>query len=221
MYYESRSSGESPSGLRQMKWIIAGGLFLFLSPIVGALFLFASVGSIGIAPSPPPAPVSNLGPPVNLGSVSPPQYIVTLDEAVAAAYPQFISCQVSPSILLAQQNVESGFNPQAISPAGAEGISQFEPATFSEYGTPVPPGGASPPSPFNAVDDIWAEARYLCSLGIDTNPINALIAYNCGSISSACVAASSGYAEEIMSSALSISNGVTKKSVLKPILSVG
>jgi membrane-bound lytic murein transglycosylase B len=42
---------------------------------------------------------------------------------------------------------------------------QFEPATFSEYAEPVPPGGADPPSPYDAVDAIYAAARLLCANG--------------------------------------------------------
>jgi hypothetical protein len=49
--------------------------------------------------------------------------------------------------------------------AGAEGPMQFEPATFAAYDEPVPPGGADPPSPYDAVDAVYAAARMLCSNG--------------------------------------------------------
>jgi cell wall-associated NlpC family hydrolase len=49
--------------------------------------------------------------------------------------------------------------------AGAEGPMQFEPATFAEYDTPVPPGGAEPPSPYDATDAVYAAARLLCANG--------------------------------------------------------
>lgn len=42
-----------------------------------------------------------------------------------------------PAELLAVAFVESGFNPQALSPAGARGIWQFMPATARRYGLPV------------------------------------------------------------------------------------
>ncbi len=42
---------------------------------------------------------------------------------------------------------------------------QFEPATFAEYDTPVPPGGASPPSPYDPTDAVYAAARLLCANG--------------------------------------------------------
>jgi hypothetical protein len=49
--------------------------------------------------------------------------------------------------------------------AGAEGPMQFEPATFAEYDQPIPPGGASPPSPYDPADAIYAAARMLCANG--------------------------------------------------------
>ena len=49
--------------------------------------------------------------------------------------------------------------------AGAEGPMQFEPATFAAYDEPVPPGGADPPSPYDAIDAIYAAARMLCANG--------------------------------------------------------
>ena len=42
--------------------------------------------------------------------------------------------------------------------AGAEGIMQFEPATFVAYDEPVPPGGADPPSPYDPTDAVYAAA---------------------------------------------------------------
>ena len=42
---------------------------------------------------------------------------------------------------------------------------QFEPATFAAYDQPVPPGGASPPSPYDPADAVYAAARDLCAHG--------------------------------------------------------
>jgi hypothetical protein len=49
--------------------------------------------------------------------------------------------------------------------AGAEGPMQFEPNTFAAYDQPVPPGGASPPSPYDPTDDVFAATRLLCADG--------------------------------------------------------
>jgi cell wall-associated NlpC family hydrolase len=64
--------------------------------------------------------------------------------------------------------------------AGAEGPMQFEPATFTEYALPVPPNGATPPSPYDPTDAVYAAARLLCANGASggTNISGAIYAYN-------------------------------------------
>lgn len=49
--------------------------------------------------------------------------------------------------------------------AGAEGPMQFLPATFAQYDHPIPAGGATPPSPYDPADAIYAAARMLCANG--------------------------------------------------------
>ncbi len=49
--------------------------------------------------------------------------------------------------------------------AGAEGLMQFEPATFAAYDEPVPADGAVPPSPYDPTDAVYAAARMLCANG--------------------------------------------------------
>lgn len=161
--------------------LVASIGFLF-SGFLGSIFGFGFGG---------PSPASAASVP------TPPAVIVALDKAVSTAPPSLAPCQVPLPLLLAQQDVESGFNPTAVSPAGALGLAQFEPTTFAHYAEPVPPGGATPPAPFDPVDAAYAEARMLCANGVSTNPTAALIVYNCGNTSPACVAASSGYASKI------------------------
>jgi cell wall-associated NlpC family hydrolase len=64
--------------------------------------------------------------------------------------------------------------------AGAMGLMQFEPATFAEYDEPVPPGGATPPNPYDPTDAVYAAARLLCSDGGagGANLSGAVYAYN-------------------------------------------
>ncbi len=57
--------------------------------------------------------------------------------------------------------VTSGLNAEGL----AEGPMQFEPATFAEYDTPVPPGGVNPPDIYDPVDAVYAAARMLCANG--------------------------------------------------------
>ncbi|MFX4293625.1 peptidoglycan DD-metalloendopeptidase family protein [Streptomyces bohaiensis] len=59
-------------------------------------------------------------------------------------------------VLAAQLEQESGWNPDAVSPAGAQGIAQFMPGTWQEWGR----GG----SPFDPHDAIPAQGRFMCHL---------------------------------------------------------
>ena len=78
--------------------------------------------------------------------------------------------------------VHSGANP-----AGAQGPMQMLAATFAAYEHPVDAdplpteaGGATPPSPYNPTDAIYAAARYLCASHVADDVNAAVIAYNCG-----------------------------------------
>jgi hypothetical protein len=79
---------------------------------------------------------------------------------------------VSPGLLAAQLMAESGFNPRAVSPAGALGIAQFIPSTASSYGLR---------DPFDPVASIDAEAHLMSDLlrRFHSVPL-ALAAYNAG-----------------------------------------
>jgi len=148
----------------------------------------------------------SFGAPVNLGGIDPPAAIVKIDEAVATAPASQVPCHVPAVLLLAQQDEESGFHPDDTpNSAGAVGVSQFLRGTFAEYDHPIPPGGVTPPTRRDPVDEIYAEARYLCSLGVSRNPFLAFVAYNCGDTSPGCLAVSSGYANNILSIARRIS----------------
>jgi len=148
----------------------------------------------------------SFGQPVNLGAVHPPAEIVRIDEAVATAPASLVSCHVPAVLLLAQQDEESGYHPDDTpNSAGAVGVAQFLAGTFAEYAHPVPPGGVNPPTRRDPVDEVFAEARYLCSLGVDRDPFDAFVAYNCGNTSAACLSVSSGYANNILSIARRIS----------------
>lgn len=80
---------------------------------------------------------------------------------------------IPEAIVAAQIQLESDFNPNAISPTGAEGIAQFEPATWSEYGSG---------SPYNATDAMNAYVKYMKVLLNQENGsvLKALEAYNAG-----------------------------------------
>ncbi|HEY3192067.1 MAG TPA: transglycosylase SLT domain-containing protein, partial [Solirubrobacterales bacterium] len=79
---------------------------------------------------------------------------------------------VSPGLLAAQLMAESGFNPRAVSPAGALGIAQFIPSTARSYGLR---------DPFDPVASIDAQAHLMSDLlrRFGSVPL-ALAAYNAG-----------------------------------------
>lgn len=118
--------------------------------------------------------------------------------AVPAAYQGYVSqaaeqLGIPQSVVAAQIQLESDWNPRAVSGAGAEGIAQFIPSTFAAYG---PKGG----SPFNVADAFAAYVSYMRALlrqeGGDLR--KALEAYNAGPGD---LSAGSGYASTILTRA--------------------
>ncbi|HEX3239146.1 MAG TPA: transglycosylase SLT domain-containing protein [Solirubrobacterales bacterium] len=103
----------------------------------------------------------------------------------AASLPSFVPAQyrapllrsgsrwnVAPELLAAQLMAESGFDPNAGSPAGAQGIAQFMPGTAASYGL------ANPYDPVAAID---AQAHLMSDLLRQFgSPELALAAYNAG-----------------------------------------
>jgi cell wall-associated NlpC family hydrolase len=75
------------------------------------------------------------------------------------------SMGVTPVLLAAQGYQESGFNPKAVSPTGAEGIAQFEPGTWPQWSGND--DGTGVVTPFNPNDAIMAQGRYMCALATD------------------------------------------------------
>jgi hypothetical protein len=79
---------------------------------------------------------------------------------------------VSAALLAAQLMAESNFNPNAVSPAGAQGIAQFMPATAAAYGLR---------DPFDPVAAIDAQGRLMSELLEQFGSVElALAAYNAG-----------------------------------------
>jgi hypothetical protein len=102
-----------------------------------------------------------------------------------AALPSFVPAQyretilragtrwsVSPALLAGQLMAESGFDPNAGSPAGAQGIAQFMPSTAAAYGLT---------NPYDPVAAIDAQAHLMSDLLRQFgSPELALAAYNAG-----------------------------------------
>lgn len=98
---------------------------------------------------------------------------------------------ISPDIVAAQIETESNWDPNALSAAGAEGIAQFEPGTWNQYGSG---------SPYNVSDAFAAYTKYMGTLlkQYNGNVREALAAYNAGSGN---LSAGYGYADNILEKA--------------------
>lgn len=78
---------------------------------------------------------------------------------------------IDPNLFTRQINQESGFNPNAVSPAGAEGIAQFMPATAAAMGV----------NPWDPTSALNGAARLMAQLNKQFgNYAMALAAYNAG-----------------------------------------
>lgn len=81
----------------------------------------------------------------------PAQYVALVEQAGS------LCVSAPPSIIAAQIEQESSWNPNAVSSAGAQGISQFLPSTWPSWA----PAGSSPFDPAAAIP---AQGKYNCAL---------------------------------------------------------
>lgn len=131
-----------------------------------------------------------------------PTATATADIPVAYLRDYQTAAQLCPgldwTVLAGVGKVESdhGRAPRLVSPTGAQGAMQFEPATWAHYG--VDADGDGHADPFNPTDAISSAATYLCALHVTTNVHDALIAYTCGNTQSACQVAAAGYAATVL-----------------------
>lgn len=104
---------------------------------------------------------------INLGSDPEMSDLRTLAATIAEKH------GVDPKLFQALINQESGFNPKAVSPAGAMGLSQLMPKTAKSLGVT---------DPFNASQNLEGGAKYLAQMMKEFNgdPKLALAAYNAG-----------------------------------------
>jgi cell wall-associated NlpC family hydrolase len=128
-----------------VKWLVAVMGILALGPVA----MTAVLDDVQSASARVP-PIPGTGGGLRPGSV-PDRYgeLVQSAGSICAAAP--------PSVIAAQIQQESGWNPTAISPAGAEGISQFLPSTWPHWSKPGE-------SPFHPEAAIPAQGRYDCAI---------------------------------------------------------
>ena len=120
-----------------------------------------------------------------------------LPSYVPAAYQQWVlqaaaGTGLPANVVAAQIEMESGFNPRATSPVGAQGIAQFMPGTYAAVG-----GQGSAYNPSNALPAYITLMRQLLTQ-FHGNVSQALAAYNAGPGN---IGAGAGYARSILNNA--------------------
>jgi len=111
--------------------------------------------------------------PATTQPVSLPPVVLPMSAYVAMAEQDASNAGISPAYFVRQINLESSFNPNAVSPSGAEGIAQFLPSTAAELGI----------NPFNPVQALNGAAHVMAGYNANYggNYAMALAAYNAGS----------------------------------------
>jgi hypothetical protein len=100
--------------------------------------------------------------------------------------------RIPEAVLKGLIDIESSGNPNAVSSAGARGLTQFMPATARSYGVRFGSSRGAVRS------QIYGAARYLADLGYAKNPRKALASYNAGPGN---YKAGLGYAQNVLSKA--------------------
>lgn len=120
----------------------------------------------------------------------PSQYQQYLNEAASGT-------KLPIGVVTAQANEESGFNPSAVSPTGAEGFWQFEPGTYDSVASAA---GVQPGTEFNVADETKAYIVLMNQLLQQEggSVFKALEAYNAGPGN---LPAGAGYANTILNNA--------------------
>jgi cell wall-associated NlpC family hydrolase len=157
---------------------VAAGAALVLATVTIGVTVAGGAASSGA----PPGGTALLAGGLRSGVV-PDAALIPWVEAAGALCPTF-----PPSVIAAQAQAESSWIPTVVSPAGAEGIDQFMPATFAIYGADDDATGNV--NPFNPPDALMAAGRYDCALATAEATLSAsseipvlslaLAAYNAG-----------------------------------------
>ena len=111
-------------------------------------------------------------PPISTVAGNPPSITLPTSQYVAIARQDATNAGIPPDYFVRQIYAESGFDPNAASPAGAVGIAQFEPSTAAGLGI----------NPYDPVQALSGAARLMASYAVQYNGdyAKALAAYNAG-----------------------------------------
>lgn len=106
-------------------------------------------------------------------SAPPPPIVLPQSQYIAIARQDAMNAGISPDYFVRQINLESGFDPNAVSPSGAVGIAQFLPSTAAGLGV----------NPWDPIQALRGAANVMASYSKNYggNYAMALAAYNGGS----------------------------------------
>lgn len=155
----------------RMRMALAG------SGIAGAMLLGGVFGSHMVQPASQAQTFKANAPVVSSGAYASHMTTAQMSFTQANGYVDIarqaaLSAGINPDIFVRQIQQESGFNPNAGSPAGAEGIAQFMPGTAASMGI----------NPYDPAQALSGAARLMASLSAQFGGdyAKALAAYNAG-----------------------------------------
>ena len=161
--------------------IILGYTLLSLTPLASGQGSFPGLSAFGnwirqeatdLGLSAHSMPATQQPPTTNQGTTALPIMNLPKSQYIAIAQQDATAVGISPTYFVRQINQESGFNPYAVSPAGAEGIAQFEPGTAAGLGI----------NPWNPIQALQGAAKLMAGYNnmYGGDYAKALAAYNGG-----------------------------------------
>ena len=125
--------------------------------MVVATFLSSFLGSLGIEIAQQERKVGR-----SVAANVPPEYAQYVNQAGS------MCPEITAPLIAAQIEAESGWNPAAKSPVGAQGISQFMPGTWATQGGDYNGDGRA--DPLDPADAIPSQGHFMCSIVETLNP---------------------------------------------------
>jgi len=139
---------------------VGGAITVPVLALLALPFMLMLGTNSGLANAQPPATGRGAGGALDLGQI--PAGYLPYVQAAGAKCPAVTSAAIA-----AQVEAESGWNPNAQSPVGAQGIAQFMPGTWTTWGKDVNGDGTA--SPFDPADAINAQGDFMCALANATS----------------------------------------------------
>lgn len=166
---------------RRTLWVaLSAPIIIPVALLVAAMFMITAIAGGGSVSSADVPSTGVVGGTLKGGVPVPAEVLRLIGPSVQAAGSPYLT----ESVLAAQLYQESGFNPAARSPVGAQGIAQFMPGTWAGHGRDENGDGRA--DPFDIEDAIPAAARYDASIAAAVAKVPGdrvslmLAAYNAG-----------------------------------------